>query len=70
MAILLAKHNELDRLLNELKEISSALQSKASPDIQDLSESLMKAVRGAVRQSLLDKQLCTLALLDDLNRLA
>ena len=69
LAILLAKHNELDRLLNDLNEISSALQSKASPDIQDLSELLMKAVRGAVRQSLLDKQLCTLALLDDLTGL-
>jgi diguanylate cyclase (GGDEF)-like protein len=69
LAILLAKHNELDRLLNELQEISGALQSKASPDIQDLSESLMKALRGAVRQSLLDKQLCTLALLDDLTGL-
>lgn len=68
-AILLAKHNELDRLLDELNEISSALKSKDSPDIQGLSESLMRAVRSAVRQSLLDKELCSLALIDDLSGL-
>jgi two-component system cell cycle response regulator len=68
-AILLAKHNELDRLLDELNEISSALKSKDSPDIQGLSESLMRAVRSAVRQSLLDKELCSLALIDDLTGL-
>jgi diguanylate cyclase (GGDEF)-like protein len=68
-AILLAKHNELDRLLDELNEISSALKSRESPDIQGLSESLMRAVRGAVRQSLLDKELCSLALVDDLTGL-
>jgi diguanylate cyclase (GGDEF)-like protein len=68
-AILLAKHNELDRLLDELNEISSVLKSKDSPDIQGLSESLMRAVRSAVRQSLLDKELCSLALIDDLSGL-
>lgn len=68
-AILLAKHNELDRLLEELNEISTALKSKDSPDIQGLSESLLRAVRGAVRQSLLDKELCSLALIDDLTGL-
>lgn len=68
-AILLAKHNELDRLLEELNEISTTLKSKESPDIQGLSESLMRAVRGAVRQSLLDKELCSLALTDDLTGL-
>ena len=68
-AILLAKHNELDRLLNDLNEISMALKSNASPDIQDLSDSLMRAVRAAVRQSLLDKELCSLALGDDLTGL-
>ena len=68
-AILLAKHNELDRLLDELNEISTALKSKDSPDIQGLSESLMRAVRGAVRQSLLDRELCSLALIDDLTGL-
>jgi diguanylate cyclase (GGDEF)-like protein len=68
-AILLAKHNELDRLLEELNEISITLKSKESPDIQGLSESLMRAVRGAVRQSLLDKELCSLALTDDLTGL-
>jgi diguanylate cyclase (GGDEF)-like protein len=67
--VLLAKHNELDRLLNDLNQISLALKSNASPDIQGLSESLMRAVRGAVRQSLLDKELCTLALIDDLTGL-
>ena len=67
--VLLAKHNELDRLLEELNEISIALKSKDSPDIQGLSESLMRAVRGAVRQSLLDKELCSLALIDDLTGL-
>ena len=68
-AILLAKHNELDRLLSDLNEISMALKSNASPDIQDLSDSLMRAVRAAVRQSLLDKELCSLALGDDLTGL-
>ncbi len=68
-AVLVAKHNELDRLLLELNEISNALKSKASPDIQDLSEALMRAVRGAIRQSLLDKELCSLALTDDLTGL-
>jgi diguanylate cyclase (GGDEF)-like protein len=68
-AILLAKHNELDRLLDELNEISTALKSKESPDIQGLSESLMRAVRSAVRQSLLDRELCSLALIDDLTGL-
>ena len=43
-AVLLTKQNELDRLLNELNEISNALKSKASPDIQDLSDELMRAV--------------------------
>jgi diguanylate cyclase (GGDEF)-like protein len=68
-AILLAKHIELDRLLEELNEISIALRSKDSPDIQGLSESLLRAVRGAVRQSLLDRELCSLALIDDLTGL-
>ncbi|HEX4488113.1 MAG TPA: GGDEF domain-containing protein [Terriglobales bacterium] len=68
-AVLLAKHNELDRLLEELNEISKALKSKDSPDIQGLSESLMRAVRSAVRQSLLDRELCSLALIDDLTGL-
>lgn len=68
-AVLLAKHNELDRLLDELNDISNALKSHASPDIQDLSESLLRAVRGAIRQSLLDKELCSLALTDDLTGL-
>ena len=68
-AVLLAKHNELDRLLDELNDISNALQSHASPDIQNLSESLLRAVRGAIRQSLLDKELCSLALTDDLTGL-
>jgi diguanylate cyclase (GGDEF)-like protein len=68
-AVLLAKHNELDLLLNELNEISTALKSRASPDIENLSESLLRAVRGAIRQSLLDKELCSLALSDDLTGL-
>ena len=68
-AVFLAKHNELDRLLYELNEISNALKSHASPDIQNLSESLLRAVRGDIRQSLLDKELCSLALADDLTGL-
>ena len=68
-AVLLTKQNELDRLLNELNEISNALKSKASPDIQDLSDELMRAVRRAVRQCLLDTELSSLALTDDLTGL-
>jgi len=68
-AVLLTKQNELDRVLNELNEISNALKSKASPDIQDLSDELMRAVRRAVRQCLLDNELCSLALTDDLTGL-
>jgi diguanylate cyclase (GGDEF)-like protein len=68
-AVLVVKHNELDRLLKELNDISNALKSTASPDIQDLSAALMRAVRGAIRQSLLDRDLCSLALIDDLTGL-
>jgi diguanylate cyclase (GGDEF)-like protein len=68
-AVLLAKHKELDRLLNELNDISNALKSQASPDIRSLSESLLRAVSGAIRQSLLDRELCSLALTDDLTGL-
>jgi diguanylate cyclase (GGDEF)-like protein len=68
-AVLLTKQNELDRVLNELNEISNALKSKASPDIQDLSDELMRAVRRAVRQCLLDTELSSLALTDDLTGL-
>jgi diguanylate cyclase (GGDEF)-like protein len=68
-AILLAKHKELNRLLEELTEISNTLRSHASPDIKNLSESLLRAVSGAIRQSLLDRELCSLALSDDLTGL-
>jgi diguanylate cyclase (GGDEF)-like protein len=68
-AILLAKHKELDQLLKELNDISNTLKSHASPDIQNLSESLLRAVSGAIRQSLLDRELCSLALTDDLTGL-
>jgi len=68
-AVLLTKQNQLDRLLDELNEISNALKSKASPDIQDLSDELMRAVRSAVRQCLLDTELCSLALTDELTGL-
>jgi diguanylate cyclase (GGDEF)-like protein len=66
---LVAKHDELDRLLHEVNEISNSLQPNASPDIQNLSQALLRAVRYAVRQSLLDKELCSLALTDELTNL-
>jgi GGDEF domain-containing protein len=59
----------LDRLLDELNEISNAPKSHASRDIQHLSAFLLRAVRSAIRQSLLDKELCSLALTDELTGL-
>ena len=65
---LLARDKELARILREVDHISKALKSRA-PDTQILSETLRRAVLCAVKQSLLDRELRSLALTDDLTGL-
>jgi len=67
-ARLLTQDKELAGILREMDEISRALKSEA-PDNQALSNALQHAVLRALKQSLPDRELCTLALTDDLTRL-
>ena len=62
---LLASDNELGQILHEVDEISKTLRSN-TPDIQALRIAHHPAVWGAVRQTLLDRELRYLALSDDL----
>jgi diguanylate cyclase (GGDEF)-like protein len=65
---LLAGDSELGRIVHEMEEISNTLKS-ATPDTQVLSNALRLAVWWAVRQALLEKELRSLALTDDLTGL-
>jgi diguanylate cyclase (GGDEF)-like protein len=65
---LMVQDRELARILHELDRISEALKSEPQ-NAQTLSDALLRTVQCAVEQSLLDRQLCSLALTDDLTRL-
>jgi diguanylate cyclase (GGDEF)-like protein len=67
-AALLTQDKELAGILQEMDEISIALKSDAS-DKEALSNALHRTVLRALKQSLLDRELCSLALTDDLTRL-
>jgi len=62
---LLAQDKELARVLQEVDRFSKSLKSEAQ-DNQSFSNTLQRAVLGAVKQSLLDRELRSLALTDDL----
>jgi diguanylate cyclase (GGDEF)-like protein len=62
---LLAQDKELAHILQEFDKISKTLKSEA-PDTQRLSNTLQRTVLCAVRQTLLDRELRSLALTDDL----
>jgi diguanylate cyclase (GGDEF)-like protein len=64
-AALMASDNELGQILHEVDEISKTLRSNA-PDHQTLRIARHPAVWGAVKQTLLDRELRYLALTDDL----
>jgi diguanylate cyclase (GGDEF)-like protein len=65
---LLAADNELGHILNEVEGISDTLKPDSN-HTQILSNALQRAVRCAVKQSLLDRELRSLALTDDLTGL-
>ena len=62
---LVAQDKELAHILQEVDKISKTLKS-ASPDTRTLSHTLQRTVMCAVKQSLLDRELRSLALTDDL----
>jgi len=62
---LVAQDKELASILQELDKISKTLKSQA-PDTRTLSNTLQRTVMCAVKQSLLDRELRSLALTDDL----
>jgi diguanylate cyclase (GGDEF)-like protein len=62
---LVAQDKELARILQELDKISRTLKSQ-KPDTRTLSNTLQRTVMCAVKQSLLDRELRSLALTDDL----
>jgi diguanylate cyclase (GGDEF)-like protein len=62
---LVAQDKELAHILQEVDRISKTLKSDA-PDAQTLSNTLERTVMCAVKQSLLDRELRSLALTDDL----
>src|SRR5579864_8334596 len=65
LSALLAQDKELSHILDEVDEVSKASRSDA-PDSQALSKTLLRTVSCAVKQSLLDRELRSLALTDDL----
>lgn len=62
---LVAQDKELARMLQDVDQISKALKSDA-PKTQTLCNTLKRTVLCAVKQSLLDRELRSLALTDDL----
>jgi diguanylate cyclase (GGDEF)-like protein len=67
-AALVAQEEELAHLLLEVDRISTNLNS-TQPDTQILSHTLQRTVQCAIKQSLLDRELRSLALTDDLTSL-
>jgi len=65
---LVAQDKELACILQEVDKISKSLKS-AAPDTQALSNTLQRTVLCAVKRSLLDRELRSLALTDDLTYL-
>jgi diguanylate cyclase (GGDEF)-like protein len=65
LSALLAQDKELSHILDEVDEVSKTSSSSA-PDTQALSKTLQRTVLCAVKQSLLDRELRSLALTDDL----
>lgn len=65
LSALLAQDKELSHILDEVDEVSKTSRSDA-PDTQALSKTLQRTVLCAVKQSLLDRELRSLALTDDL----
>jgi two-component system cell cycle response regulator len=65
---LLPQDEELSRILDEMNEISKAAES-AVPDARVLSQTLRRAVSCVARRSLLEQELRSLALFDDLTGL-
>lgn len=66
-AALLTEGEDLAQILREVDEIARNLRS--NPSTQTLSESLHRAVLSAFKQCFLDKDLRSLALMDDLTHL-
>src|ERR1700733_4394656 len=62
---LLTRRNDLTQILREVDDISRNLKSNP-PDTQALSEALHRTVLRAIKQSVLDRELRSLALMDDL----
>lgn len=62
---LLAQDKELARVLHEVENLSKTLKSE-SPGARTLSNTLRRTLMCAVKQSLLDRELRSLALTDDL----
>jgi diguanylate cyclase (GGDEF)-like protein len=62
---LIAQDKELAGILNEVDQVTKALESEA-PDAQALSNTLQRTVLCAIKQSILDRELRSLALTDDL----
>jgi diguanylate cyclase (GGDEF)-like protein len=65
LSALLAQDKELSHILDEVDEVSKP-SSSGAPDTQALSKTLQRTVLCAVKQSLLDRELRSLALTDDL----
>jgi diguanylate cyclase (GGDEF)-like protein len=65
LSALLAQDKELSHILDEVDEVSKT-SSSGTPDTQALSKALQRTVLCAVKQSLLDRELRSLALTDDL----
>jgi diguanylate cyclase (GGDEF)-like protein len=65
---LLAQSKDLARILQEVDDISKNLNSNA-PETQALSDALHRTVLCAIKQSILDRELRSLALTDHLTRL-
>jgi two-component system cell cycle response regulator len=67
-AAIIAGDNELDRLLREATHITEGLKSKTR-NAQTLGNILRRAVQCAVKQAILDRELRSLALTDELTGL-
>jgi diguanylate cyclase (GGDEF)-like protein len=65
LSALLAQDRELSHILDEVDEVSKTSRSDG-PDSQALNKTLQRTVLCAVKQSLLDRELRSLALTDDL----